>query len=110
MEDAASSADWSTRPMGHDSAGHGHPRPALVQCCIATNWEDVQVGSIFVNDGVLVKELLILIVCNNDQAEFQERVDDIGGKLHPFCIQVVQKGGSQFDVATIALRADTTAK
>ena len=41
--------------MGHDSAGHGHPRPALVQCCIATNWEDVQVGSIFVNDGVLVK-------------------------------------------------------
>ena len=45
--------------MGHDSAGHGHPRPALVQCCIATNWQDVQVGSIFVHDGVLVKLMQI---------------------------------------------------
>ena len=43
--------------MGHDTAGH--PRPALVQCCIATNWQDVQVGSIFVHDGVLVKLMQI---------------------------------------------------
>ena len=45
--------------MGHDTAGHGHPRPALVQCCIATNWQDVEVGSIFVHDGVLVKLMQI---------------------------------------------------
>ena len=57
--DAASSADWSTRPMGHDTAGHGHPLPPLVQCCIATNWQDVQVGSIFVHDGVMVKLMQI---------------------------------------------------
>ena len=56
--DAASSADWSTRPMGH-AAGHGRPQPPLVQCCIATNWQDVQVGSIFVHDGVLVKLMQI---------------------------------------------------